>query len=235
MAVQGNLKDISLSSLISINCNEMNRARLSIVKSGQQALVYFDEGNIVHAELDTREGEEVLFELLSWREGDFSLEQGIGPPKQSVHTPWSGLLLEGMHRIDEAKIDALPEVDAAALDFTKTDRAVKALAALKRVAGVNAAVLCSSEGEWTHTQDVGGLAAWPEVGSFLIRYVQKIGEDLLWGAVKTMIISESNDRWLILPYASGFLMLNCSLRASTTELIQAVQHIQQRYPLQEEA
>lgn len=236
MAVQGNLKDISLTSLISINCNEMNRACLSLINSGQQAMIYFDEGNIVHAELENREGEEVLFEVLGWNDGDFSLEQGIESPKQSVHNSWSGLLLEGMHRIDKGKSDVLGEVDdATALDFIKTEHAENALAAINRLAGVNAALLCSKEGECSPSQDVGNLIAWSEMASFLARYAQRIGRELLWGEVKALIISKFDDRWLILPYAPGLLVLNCSLRATTTDLIQVIQNILRRYPLAEEA
>ena len=68
MAVKGNLKDIGLTSLISINCNEMNQARLSIMNQGKQAAVFFNEGNIVHAELDSHEGDGKKG-ILTWSRG----------------------------------------------------------------------------------------------------------------------------------------------------------------------
>lgn len=234
MAVQGNLKDISLTSLISINCNEMNRACLSLLKSGQKALIYFDEGNIVHAELDAQEGEEVLYEVLGWSDGDFNLEQGVEPPKQSVHTPWSGLLLEGMHRLDEFQGHIEPEDDAG-LDFLQTEQAGRILAAAKRIQGVRAALLCSNRGEWIRSQDADVLAAWPELASVLLRFINGLGKDMRWGALNCLLISEANDRWLVLPYGPGILVLSCSQRTSTADLIQAVGQIQQRYPLEGDA
>ncbi len=86
MALRGDLKDMSLSSLISINCNEMNQARLVIRNQGQEGALLFEDGNIAHLVLDSQEGEELIYELLTWEEGEFELEQGVPPPKPTVTT-----------------------------------------------------------------------------------------------------------------------------------------------------
>ncbi|TKJ28270.1 MAG: hypothetical protein CEE40_11895 [Chloroflexi bacterium B3_Chlor] len=102
MAVKGDLRDMDLSSIISINCNEMNQARLLIRNEGREATVFFQDGNIVHMSLDSLEGEEVIYELLAWDDGTFELEQGIAAPTRTVTTGWSELVLEGMQQLDEA-------------------------------------------------------------------------------------------------------------------------------------
>jgi len=101
MAVQGNLKDISLTGLIQLNCNEASRARLRIINQQREGVLFFDGGNVVHATLAGREGEVVVYELLTWAEGAFILEPDIPSPKRTIETPWSALLLEGMNRIDQ--------------------------------------------------------------------------------------------------------------------------------------
>ncbi|MEA3459280.1 MAG: DUF4388 domain-containing protein [Chloroflexota bacterium] len=102
MAVSGDLKDLSLTDIIQVNCNERNQARLVVRHHGKEAAIFFEDGNIVHMELGDQEGEEVMYELLRWEEGGFELEQGIPPPTRTVTAHWSSLLLEGMQRIDES-------------------------------------------------------------------------------------------------------------------------------------
>jgi predicted regulator of Ras-like GTPase activity (Roadblock/LC7/MglB family) len=101
MAVTGSLEDISLASLISINCNEMKHASLRVNHQGQKAALFFEDGNVVHATLGSQEGQEAVYELLTWDEGEFELEHDIAVPRHTITSGWSGLVLEGMRRIDE--------------------------------------------------------------------------------------------------------------------------------------
>jgi hypothetical protein len=108
MAVSGDLVDMDVSSIISINCNQMNEARLLIRHQEREASIFFAGGNIVHMSLDSMEGEEVIHEVLNWKEGTFELERGIPAPTRSVTKSWSELLLRGMQRLDQ---QAAPGVD----------------------------------------------------------------------------------------------------------------------------
>lgn len=154
MAVQGNLKDMSLTSLISINCNEMNQARLSIKNHGQEATLFFEDGNIVHSALDSQEGDEVIYALLTWEEGMFELEQGVPPPRHTVTAGWSGLLLEGMRRIDEKMAGLEGIQDESLVEETDRPRRMRADTAerlvrdLRRIAGVKGTLVCSEEGQF---------------------------------------------------------------------------------------
>ncbi|MEA3341020.1 MAG: response regulator [Chloroflexota bacterium] len=104
--VRGNLRSMSLTSIVSINCNEHNQARLRLRHHGQEVCIFFADGNIVHAVSGSQIGEEVVYELLTWEDGEFELEMDVPPPEQTITVGWSGLLLEGMHRIDEQQTDA---------------------------------------------------------------------------------------------------------------------------------
>lgn len=104
MAVIGDLQDMDVSSIIAVNCNQMNQARLQIWHRGSKASVFFEDGNIVHMTLDSQEGEGGISELLSWSEGTFELERGIPSPRRTVTTGWSELVLRGMQRLDERSV-----------------------------------------------------------------------------------------------------------------------------------
>ncbi len=46
-------------------------------------------------------GEEVIYKVLSWDEGEFVLDVGAESPEVTIKRNWSGLLLEGAKRLDE--------------------------------------------------------------------------------------------------------------------------------------
>ncbi|RLC82643.1 MAG: hypothetical protein DRJ03_18675, partial [Chloroflexi bacterium] len=112
-AVRGNLRTLSLPSIVQINCNEQNQARLRLKHRGQEAHIFFADGNVVHAVSDSQVGEEVVYELLTWEDGEFELEMDVPPPERTITVGWSGLLLEGMRRIDErvAEWDGLDDLE----------------------------------------------------------------------------------------------------------------------------
>jgi len=103
MALIGNLKDIKLASLIQLNCMEHNDAKLSIERSGKFGFIYFEDGQVTHAEFDPYIGEEAIYRLLGLYEGKFKVESDVAPPVRTIETSWSNLLLEGMHKLDHSQ------------------------------------------------------------------------------------------------------------------------------------
>ncbi|HEY76692.1 MAG TPA: response regulator [Thermoflexia bacterium] len=128
-AVRGNLRSMSLPSIIQINCTEQNQARLRVRRGGEEASVFFADGNVVHAEMDSKTGEEVVYELLAWSDGEFELEMGVPAPQRTITTSWSGLLLEGMRRLDE---QAAARREEEILPQVEQEKEVKRMAAKKR-------------------------------------------------------------------------------------------------------
>lgn len=70
--------------------------------------MFFADGNVVHAELGSLVGEEAVYELLSWEDGPFELKMDISTSERTIDVGWSGLLLEGMRRIDEHAVKDRP-------------------------------------------------------------------------------------------------------------------------------
>ncbi len=102
MAMQGNLQDMTVADLIQHNCQDRKTARLIIEHNNQQADLFFHEGAVQHAALGDTQGEEVIYRILNWQNGQFTLEMGLEPPTVTITRSWSGLLLEGARRLDEA-------------------------------------------------------------------------------------------------------------------------------------
>jgi predicted regulator of Ras-like GTPase activity (Roadblock/LC7/MglB family) len=134
MALVGNLRDLKLPNLIQLNCMERNSAKLTIESAGKYGIVYFHEGQIVHAEFDPDIGEKALFRLLGLPEGKFKVENGVRAPMFTISTHWNNLLLEGLHQLDTMH----------ASDEGKERRLLEMFMNVK---GVKRAAIISKEGE----------------------------------------------------------------------------------------
>jgi predicted regulator of Ras-like GTPase activity (Roadblock/LC7/MglB family) len=105
MGMQGNLHDMAVADLIQHNCQERKTTRLTIRHQQEEAQLFFKEGNVVHASLGELQGEEVIYHILGWEEGTFIVEPELASPLTSIQRSWSGLLIEGAHRLDESQVE----------------------------------------------------------------------------------------------------------------------------------
>ena len=129
MAIQGNLQDVNLASLIQMLCMDQRRAALNLRRSeAEEGLIYFEKGEIVHALTDSLTGEEAVYHLLGWAEGTFNVSDQAKVPDRTIVTPWNFLLMEGMRLLDEQKVSnsvqTQPEV-ALSPDEVAQDRALE--------------------------------------------------------------------------------------------------------------
>ncbi len=104
MGMTGNLTGLAAADLIQLNCVDQKIACLKIQHAGQNAEIYFLGGQIVHAVSGGQKGEEVVYQVLGWNEGDFSLENDVKPPETTIQRSWPSLLLEGARRLDENEL-----------------------------------------------------------------------------------------------------------------------------------
>ena len=112
---QGTISDFQISDLIQMNCLGRMTTALKITKDDNEGIIYFDMGDIVHAESDGMEGEDAIYEILSWQGGQFSTEKGKTSTKETIIKGWQSLLLEAMRRVDESE----PEEKTAADDESR--------------------------------------------------------------------------------------------------------------------
>ncbi len=108
MSLKGNLKDMSVADLIQHNCQDRKTARLVVHHNNQKASLFFKDGGVPYAALGNLQGEEVVYKILNWQEGEFALDMGLEAPNTNITRSWSGLLLEGAKRLDETNNTSTP-------------------------------------------------------------------------------------------------------------------------------
>ncbi len=90
---------------------------------GRQAAIYFRDGRVIDAEAGTLQGEDAVYRLLTWSDGEFEVVFRTVRRREVITTSSQGLLMEGMRRLDEWSrlLEQLPplthrfEIDAGEL------------------------------------------------------------------------------------------------------------------------
>ncbi len=98
---EGKLFDLQLTDIVQMNCLGRVTTSLVIAKDDHRGVIYFNDGEVVHAECDDIVGEEAFYTILGWQEGKFVSNIGVVPPRETISSTWEHLLVEGMKRKDE--------------------------------------------------------------------------------------------------------------------------------------
>ena len=118
MSLKGSLSSINLADIMQLVANSRQTGRFVLAsRSGHVGEIYFADGDILHAAVDGYMGEDAVFTLISWAEGDFEFQEGSFQAERTVHTSVTSLLMESARRIDEWKllrkkigsVDSVPE------------------------------------------------------------------------------------------------------------------------------
>jgi two-component system chemotaxis response regulator CheY len=100
-AMSGQLELIPLSEFIPAIGASAKSGVLRVTGDGRLGLIYFTNGAIEHAQAGAHSGREALFEMLSWRKGDFALDPYEEPTVRSITEGTMSLLMEWARISDE--------------------------------------------------------------------------------------------------------------------------------------
>jgi DNA-binding response OmpR family regulator len=98
---QGKVVGLQLTDIIQMNCLSRLTTALIVTRDGEKGIIYFNEGEVVHAECGNQKGTEAFYRILSWQEGEFVSNIGFVPPVQTIYQSWEHLLVEAMRRDDD--------------------------------------------------------------------------------------------------------------------------------------
>jgi hypothetical protein len=101
MATEGDLKEISMTSLVQMICLENYQATLMVKRDREEGIICINEGEVIHAQTGSFVGELAFYRLLSWTKGTFRIYDHVKTLNRTVKTPWRQLLMEGLRMIDE--------------------------------------------------------------------------------------------------------------------------------------
>lgn len=231
-ALEGNLQMMSLASIIQINCEERNQAQLVLNHLGKEGTIFFKDGEIVHAEAGDLVGDEAIYSLLIWEGGTFKLKMGVDPESITIDKNWSGLLLEGMRRIDESTVDWSPDWEDESPPTEEEqgnqlpERIVKAITTNREV---TSAIICSNAGTLIAQEKNSDPESDIALGKLLVDKTESIGGYLDGGELVLLVLTGSEKRFYLQQHEDDLLLLSLTMRSSAETIFKSMQTIYKRY------
>lgn len=101
--IKGRLKDISMIDIIQVLNMGRRTAAVNVGSEQGAASIFVENGNIVHARFRDVVGEDALYAVLLWKDGEFEVQMDVVAKEKTISAGVEALLLEGMKRLDENK------------------------------------------------------------------------------------------------------------------------------------
>ena len=107
--IQGRLEEMSMIDLMQSLEMGQKSCRLNVQKGTERAELYFVSGQCRHAKIDNLIGDDAVFKIVLWTEGDFEIDFNAANVSAANTTTRSttGLLMEAMRLMDEASRDTV--------------------------------------------------------------------------------------------------------------------------------
>lgn len=100
-AFSGDLEKINIGEVVQTIALTRKNGCLIVTNGSRRGEVYFHDGIVMYADVDRKKGENAVYRLLSWKNGQFKFDVGAAAKTKNVQKSAEGLLMEGMRRLDE--------------------------------------------------------------------------------------------------------------------------------------
>jgi hypothetical protein len=104
MAFQGSLAELHLPDIIQLISVSGKTGVFHLTDGQLKGQIYLIDGKIVHAELDDVAGEEAVYTLAIWSQGDFRFDPGVATEHRTISKSNTNLLMEAARRLDEWRV-----------------------------------------------------------------------------------------------------------------------------------
>jgi len=227
----GSITGLQLPDLIQMNCLSQVTTALYVRKGEREGCIYFEDGQMTHAQIGITEGEEALFSILSWQNGSFRFVGGMKAPKVTINTNWEYLLIEGMRKADEMGLalekGEIDDGDIAIID-EQTRIAVKNITSLQECKGV---AVITSDNEILYQS--GGIASEMDVSyitKFFLNLAENIGE-LVSSTPRKIAFMDLNRIVLVYPFKIYVMIILFNRAVLTKETTSTIERVISQYQI----
>jgi hypothetical protein len=124
MAFQGSLAELHLPDIIQLISVSGKTGVFHLTDGHLRGEIFLHDGKIVHAQLDDATGEEAVYALAIWSQGEFKFEPGAGTELRTISKSNTNLLMEAARRLDEWRVlsKKIPNVEMVPEFVAQQDR-----------------------------------------------------------------------------------------------------------------
>jgi hypothetical protein len=118
LAFQGSLKELPLPDIIQLVSVSGKTGKFTLTRDDERGFIYLKNGQMVDATVADLSGEEAIYALAIWNQGEFQFTPGEEGARQTITKSNTNLLMEAARRLDEwrvlskkiSSIDLVPEL-----------------------------------------------------------------------------------------------------------------------------
>jgi len=114
---KGTVAGVGLADVIQINGLSRSTTLLRVKNGEQLGIIYFLEGQVVHAICGDLEGEEAFFKIMEFKGGRLDSMSYSDLPAQTIDLPVEALIIEAARKMDEAGFGHLSGYECADVDL----------------------------------------------------------------------------------------------------------------------
>lgn len=99
--IRGRLAEMNMIDLLQSLELGQKTCSLTVNRNGDSCRMYFSAGQINHAELGETSGDEAVYHVVTWPDGDFEIDFNSRSDQHSTSRSTQGLLMEALRLLDE--------------------------------------------------------------------------------------------------------------------------------------
>jgi len=209
---EGEIAGFGLSDILQLNAQNRFSGCIEVLYLDRRGLLFFKDGEIVHAEDGSTAGEQAFYEILSWPGGRFAIQENVVTTRTTIQKGCNFLLLEAVRLIDEKRAGRggppAPPPAAPARPAPGAPRPTSAtalVASLRRIPGVVEVVLQTKEGERVGDDSGYGAEVLAGQALYLDLMARRLGEGLQSGALQSAIVQGTEHHLLCFVAKHHFL------------------------------
>ncbi len=100
--IQGRLEEMNVIDLCQSLEMGQKSCRLTLRSGERECSLFFQNGQILDASLGALRGDEAVYQIVLWNEGEFEIDFSMAPSRQTTTRSTQGLLMEALRLVDEA-------------------------------------------------------------------------------------------------------------------------------------
>lgn len=211
---EGSIAGLPLSDVIQLKGHNRFSGAISVEFRKRKGMIFFRDGDIIHAEQDGASGEDALYEILRWPGGRFAIQPKVTTTVRSIQQCVSYLLIEAHRIMDEENAGMRPKVAADGGEHRKMSVIAERLL---QIAGVEYAVLLKKDGTPVEDEsaDAKALAA---KGCCLSGLGNRLGDIFGLGGVKSAAVYAKGEQQLLFDAKNHYISISVEQESSLTQV-----------------
>ncbi|MDD2897884.1 MAG: DUF4388 domain-containing protein [Desulfuromonadaceae bacterium] len=206
---KGAVAGLSLTDVIQLKGHNKYTGAISVEYGNLQGIIYFVDGEIIHAERGEESGEQAIYEIIKWPGGTFAIQPEMKSNVCTIHYRTDYLLLEALRRLDEEKAGGATN-NSPGPTVTPRRTMSKIAARLQEINNITYAVLLDKLGTPIQDSSVEATALAAK-GLFLAQTGNQFGELMGLGEIKAAAVQTS--QYDLLMYDSKQHYLSIAVKA----------------------